>query len=200
MKKYRLVNVELEQEQLRQQQEQQRQQNSFLTPTQVREEPKKAPSNLDLAIQRILDDDTLSDGLKGKLYVEALARYKNHESVERKTFPESEVLDLMPRDLRHKAKRILREIALNPNADIDSEGRFVYKGSPIPNSNIVDLVDDVLRSKRVSIPVGWREFADSLRKLDSDYIINPETWKVISPPKKRKKKASKAAPLWDDEL
>ena len=188
---YRLVDVESEQQQLCQPQ----QFWHHLTPTQAREESKKAPTAMDLAIRKILDNDMLTDGLKGKLYSETLARYKNADNVEKK-FPDTEVLDSVPVNVRHKAKRILREIAENPNTEIDPRGRFVYKQTPIENSNIIELVDDILRTKRIAPPPGWREFAESLGKLDKSIISNPHSWSVIEPPRPKRKRKIK----WDDDL
>lgn len=167
-------------------------------PTQVPEQPKKTPTPLDLTISRILNDDSLSEGIKAKLYVQALDRYNTQDFVEKK-FPETEVLDSVPVNVRHKAKRILREIAENPNTEIDPRGRFVYKQTPIENSNIIELVDDILRTKRIAPPPGWREFAESLGKLDKTFISNPQSWSVIEPPRPKRKKKAKV-PRWEDEL
>ena len=53
----------------------------------------------------------------------------------------------------------------------------------VPNSNIIELVNDVLRQKSSDRAVGWREFASGLGsasvKISRDLITNNDSWKII---------------------
>ena len=62
-------------------------------------------------------------------------------------------------------------------------GELVYKQATVPNSNIIELVNDVLRQKSSDRAVGWREFASGLGsasvKISRDLITNNDSWKII---------------------
>jgi len=145
---------------------------------------------LDAQIREILNDPTKPDDVKVKLYAQALTKHTApiaHQQQQQQQPPSvdysSEVLDSVPIAARHKAKRILRELNANPAVNIEPSGRFVYKQSPIENSNIVDLVVDLLRDKKIETgaePAGWREFAQSLAKLEKYYVPNTRSWKFLS--------------------
>ena len=45
-------------------------------------------------------------------------------------------------------------------------GELLHDGTPVPGSNMVDLVNDVLRKRRKSDPVGWQAFAQQLKRIN----------------------------------
>lgn len=48
-----------------------------------------------------------------------------------------------------------------------ADGRLIYQGVPIPNSNITDLfIDSVTRNRHVAGPVGYRQFATLLKETN----------------------------------
>ena len=51
-------------------------------------------------------------------------------------------------------------------------------GKSIPGSNIIDLVNDVIRHRKGSEPTGWQAFAEGLRDINipQDVIGNRERW------------------------
>ena len=68
-----------------------------------------------------------------------------------------------------------------------------FYGQPIPGSNIIDLVNDVLRHRKGIEPTGWETFAEGLRETE---IGNRDRWDWIhhppshpSPPKAAKSPA-----------
>jgi hypothetical protein len=54
-------------------------------------------------------------------------------------------------------------------------------GNIIPGSNIVDLLNDVLRDRRSSSPIGWEPFARLLAFLNipREFIHNNQRWDYI---------------------
>ena len=43
---------------------------------------------------------------------------------------------------------------------------LMHSGTPVPGSNMVDLVNDVLRKRRKSDSVGWQAFAQQLKSIN----------------------------------
>ena len=60
----------------------------------------------------------------------------------------------------------------------DEDGTVRLYGKPIQGSNIIDLVNDVVRQRKGSEPTGWQPFAEGLRELNipQDVIGNRESW------------------------
>ena len=56
--------------------------------------------------------------------------------------------------------------------------QFYIYGKSIPGSNIIDLVNDVIRHRKGSEPTGWQAFAEGLRDMNipQDVIGNRERW------------------------
>ena len=61
------------------------------------------------------------------------------------------------------------------------DGTVKLYGKLIQRSNIIDLVNDVVRQKKGSEPAGWQPFAEGLRELNipQDVIGNRERWDWI---------------------
>ena len=72
--------------------------------------------------------------------------------------------------LIQKLKDHLDVISWNDN------GQLVLDGSTIPNSNIVDLVNDVMRKRKGFNPEHSNTFAKALAKINvpEDYVRNPD--------------------------
>ena len=63
--------------------------------------------------------------------------------------------------MQNRAKLLIQK--LKDHSDIISwndNGRLVLDGSIIPNSNIVDLVNDIMRKRKINVP--------------EDYVRNPD--------------------------
>ena len=60
--------------------------------------------------------------------------------------------------------------------DWNDRREFVHNGEVVTGSNIVDLVNDVLRKKIHIVPVGWKRFANQLKRLNisMDLIDNSD--------------------------
>ena len=62
---------------------------------------------------------------------------------------DKQIIDSVPKTMQNRAKLLIQK--LKNHSDIMSwndEGQLVLDGSTIPNSNIVDLVNDVMRKRK----------------------------------------------------
>jgi hypothetical protein len=148
-------------------------------------------SNLDKDISTILNSKT-SDEEKVKLYMESLRKYRKIDKDMRPTPPstqnmQQEVIDSIQPSLQYKAKRLLDRIKNDNIGEWNNIGELIFRQTVIPNSNIVDLVADVLKSKSTEHPTGWKEFANILKEtnIPRELINNTERWKYIHQPAER---------------
>ena len=76
---------------------------------------------------------------------------------------EADVLDTVPKTMQGKARRLMermkRDIAWT------ARGELIHEGVPVAGSNVVDLVNALLR-KRKTDPTGWQPFARQLRAMN----------------------------------
>ena len=64
----------------------------------------------------------------------------------------------------------------------EDDGTVVIDNEKIPGSNIVDLVNDLLRPLKRNEPIGWENFAKALKdiKIPLTYIGNPKRTAFIN--------------------
>ena len=87
------------------------------------------------------------------------------------------IIDSVPKTMQNRAKLLVAK--LKDHSDVISwndNGQLVLEGSIIPNSNIVDLVNDVMRKRKVFNPEHSNTFAKALAKINvpEDYLRNPD--------------------------
>ncbi len=94
---------------------------------------------------------------------------------------ESEIIETAPKLLQTKAKLLLKRLRNDPNISWNNRGELVYKGDTVQNTNINDLVQDALRSRKHYVPRGWQTFATALREsnVPQDLIGNQERWQYM---------------------
>ena len=95
---------------------------------------------------------------------------------------EQDVVESVPKSLKTKAERLLQRIKLDPEVKWNNLGELEYRGQLIKNSNLTDLVNDVLRKRKNSRePLGWETFADVLHRLNvpQELIGNPTRWSYM---------------------
>ena len=154
-------------------------------------EPKQRVLNqLDREMQTILDRQDLPDREKVTLYNQVLQRYLNYKNA--KTSPsllpkqhasnviESDILRSLPKipHLRSKGINILDRIKQDPNMTWNERGEFVYQGDAIPRSNMIDLINAMIRPRKHIRAHGWHPFARALHdsNIPQEYITNPNVW------------------------
>ena len=155
----------------------------------------KVMQGLDDEMTSILDQKDLNDGDKVKLYNQVLQRY-NHLSDRRDKQPtrvvvvnddattetatpekpavapataapsavEADIADSVPKTMKVKVKKLIDR--LKTQLSWTDRGELLHDGTPVPGSNMVDLVNDVLRKRRKSDPVGWQAFAQQLKRIN----------------------------------
>ena len=116
---------------------------------------------------------------------------------------EQDVVESVPKSFKTKAERLLQRIKLDPEVKWNNLGELEYRGQLIKNSNLTDLVNDVLRKrKNSSDPLGWETFADVLHRLNvpQELIGNPTRWSYMrnNPSKSVVTPAPVKRPLFDD--
>ena len=84
----------------------------------------------------------------------------------------------------------------DPNIAWSEKGELKYKGETVRGSNVVDLVNDVLRKRKYFNPQGWETFGEALREANvpQDLIGHEDRWKYITQtkrtPRSRKRQQS----------
>ena len=182
-------------------------------------------SALDHELNTIMQDITLPDDEKIKLYQNTLQRFlavKESNQQENIKFPEiaknnvkledtretestsdhikhikHEIIDGVPKKYKRNASVMLNHIEAHPNTTWNDRGEFVYKGNPIKDSNIFDLVVDILRKRKNITPTGWVSFTDALKAINIplslvgnvDRLKHMNTSDVQRSPKRRKQKS-----------
>ena len=76
---------------------------------------------------------------------------------------EATVLDTVPETMQAKARRLMEH--LKRDIAWTARGELIHEGVPVVGSNVVDLVNDMLR-KRKTDPPGWQPFARQLRAIN----------------------------------
>lgn len=93
-------------------------------------------------------------------------------------FFEREIIKSAPVKMKRKAILLLERLKRDPNISWNERGEAIIKGQLLPNTNINDLVQDVLRKRKSHVPRGWEAFAQSLREsnIPQDLVGNSEKW------------------------
>ena len=164
----------------------------------------------------------MPDDQKIKLYRMSLRKYASYadnvehvadaKAEEKKALDEKDVLESIAIDDQHKAKRLLSCLKRSAKAKFDHNGELMYRQRRLPGSNMVDLIDSVLRKTSTDRPEGWNEFVDVLKevKVPHTLIANERLLRnifpgeptrsrsPIAPPRRHRPKRSELAQLTDD--
>ena len=108
---------------------------------------------------------------------------------------EADVVDTVPKTMQGKARRLMEH--LKRDIAWTARGELIHEGVPVAGSNVVDLVNDLLR-KRKTDPTGWQPFARQLRAMNlpmelvgnvarRDYIRQATTPATTSTPGRRRR-------------
>ena len=175
-------------------------------PNQPQQRPKppvdqrvKVMDTLDTHMKDVLNREDLSVDERLKLHDQALFRYRQlHDDyrpspslppppppAETDDLLEKEIMDSVPKTHRAKASLLLRKMKASPDITLNDRGELKYKGETVRGSNVVDLVNDVLRKRKHFNPQGWETFGDALREVNvsQNLIGHEDRWKYIRQPK-----------------
>ena len=84
--------------------------------------------------------------------------------------------------MQNRAKLMIQKLKDDSDAiNWNDNGQLVLDGSTIPNSNIVDLVNDVMRKRKGFNSEHSSTFAKALAKInvEEDYVRNPDRIDLI---------------------
>ena len=89
---------------------------------------------------------------------------------------DKQIIDSVPKTMHNRTKLLIQK--LKDHSDVISwndNGHLVLDWSTIPNSNIVDLVNDIVRKRKGFNPEHSSTFAKALTKINlpEDYVRNP---------------------------
>jgi len=155
----------------------------------------KSLTILDDEMKEILENTKLEQHEKIQLFSQVLQQYRNTRDnldVQTKSTPaiilesnisdalagsyrDADIIETIPSTFKNKARNLLRIIKADDRMKWNKHGVVTYNGETLNNSNIIDLVNDVVRQRKHSQPEGWRQFAHALHTLNvpKDLIGNP---------------------------
>ena len=106
---------------------------------------------------------------------------------------EADVVDTVPKTMQAKARRLMEH--MKRNISWTARGELMHEVVPVAGSNVVDLVNDLLR-KRKTDPTGWQPFERQLRAMNlpmvgnvvrRDYIRQATTPTTSTPGRRRRR-------------
>jgi hypothetical protein len=159
--------------------------------------------NLKAEFSNTLEDNTLNDDDKWKLVSQLLMRLLKQTELNRqpikipiindvetavvtespisnvKTEKKPELISLVefsvPKNLKAKAKALYTILESSPHINWDESGKVLIQGNSIEGSNLIDLLNDVLRNRKTrQAPIGWELFSNILKQsnVPQEYIGN----------------------------
>ena len=90
---------------------------------------------------------------------------------------DKQIIDSVSKTMQNRAKLLIQK--LKDHSDVISwtdNGQLVLEGSIVPNSNMVDLVNDIMRKRKGFNPEHSSTFAIALAKINvpKDYVRNTD--------------------------
>ncbi len=80
---------------------------------------------------------------------------------------ETDIMDSVPATMKSRARQLIKKLKGSKNViGWNKQGQMMFKGRPIPGTNIVDLVNDSLRQRKSFNPEGWELFSKALGHLN----------------------------------
>ena len=95
---------------------------------------------------------------------------------------EQEIMDSVPISFKARAQNLLKKLKSHPNKIAwDDHSRLILNGTTVPGSNMVDLVNDVLRPRKNFTPKGYEAFVQGLAEINApeDFIRNEARRKLL---------------------
>ena len=91
-----------------------------------------------------------------------------------------QILETVPKTLKRKAKLLIDQLKQSDVMTWNKNGELVYEGNTVKDSNIIDLVNDALKSKKGFVPYGFQYFMHGLAKSNApESIIGNEARRSI---------------------
>lgn len=89
---------------------------------------------------------------------------------------EEEVMETVPQKFKKQALLLMERIKRDPEISWNPRGEILVKGQTIADSNLVDLIKDLLQKRKGVNPTGWKTFASHLAQANvpQDLVRNPD--------------------------
>lgn len=156
----------------------------------------KTLGGLDDEVRRALNSDA-PDDQKAKMYAMALKNYRSvaahvddaeekredEKNEKKEAFNEKDVLQSIAFGERHKAKRLLDYIKRSADANFDHNGELTHRQRHLPNTDLLELIDNVLSKRSERMPEGLDEFVEVLKevKVPPSLITNEQLLQRLYP-------------------
>lgn len=159
-------------------------------------------TDMEYEMNNILHDQNLDERQKWNQYYQILQRFFHHAKSLRQpvelgvkdsnnnndnnlnTLSDNDIISTFPLSMQKQAERLLNWIKRsNAKVEWDEKGEVTMKGYTISNSNIIDLIGDLLRHRKTAIPpVGYQGFIKVLKEsnIPEELIGNKERAKQMS--------------------
>lgn len=115
---------------------------------------------------------------------ETIQPFSNNAQVNEHDIVLNSVLNTFARghQFRNKAAALYGILKRTPDIKWDNNGSVAFRNQVVPGTNIVDLLNDVIRNRQGNPPVGWDQFAHVLSSINvpKEYIGNARRWEYIS--------------------
>lgn len=158
---------------------------------------KDTASELDTEMFRLLNNKSLSDHDKWNQYQQVLQRFLHFSAEKRKplhlhlsdasdesktktsthgSLGVEEIIDTFSKTYKQDARNLLKVLEKrNDLFDWDSDGIVYVNGEKVPNSNVTDILHDVIRARKSIQPTGWHQFMHVLKQINMphEFITNP---------------------------
>jgi hypothetical protein len=109
----------------------------------------------------------------------------SESSVQHPTFTDNDILDSVPKTSRTLARSMINRLKANRDqVSWNKRGELVIEGNPVAGSNIIDLINDQLKSRKDFNPTGWEQFTETLGKMNMPkYLMRNERRRIYLSPR-----------------
>ena len=92
------------------------------------------------------------------------------------------IIDSVPEKCRKKAESLLRRLRAGGRVVWNNVGAVTIDGVVVPGANIIDLINDAMRDRKRSMPVGHLQFAVALRNtaIPRGFIGSERVWREVT--------------------
>ena len=170
-------------------------------PQYVRNPVKETLEDVSRDMQSVLKNDTLTEDQKMQQYGQLFLRYQTMQKKLKEpiialpepetkgiTKPPTSILESVPKTYRNKAHLLLNHIQENTDMSWDDQNRLVKNGRPVQGTNILDIVNDLVRERKTMphAPRGWYDVLMGLKdtNVPREAIGNESRWRAVSTPEK----------------
>ena len=144
-------------------------------------------SRFDEEMKAVLQNNDLDDNTKATAYSQVLSKYLSARNQYAQPTPVPIVetgsatdpsLEAIPKPFMKKAQLLLEQIRKSPNIGWNTRNELLLGGERVQNTNIIDLIDELVRPRSKRNPRGIHEFVQALKEnnLPETLINNQDRW------------------------